>query len=660
MPRLEAVGSEWFAEDIESLTDTITHVSPSSFNEEWRYLPESVTSIPGYIRFKVNPFMREIIDCFDVDSPVREVNLKKGAQITYSTVLESGLLYFMAHVRTLPLMYITADKELASARIENNILPMLQHSGLAHIIRSSDEGNSRKTGKTAQHLQFEGGGYLVPFGAQNANKMRAYSMCVILKDEIDAWPLTVGKDGDPDALTDARALGYWDRRKIFRGSTPLIKGVSKIDAAYLRGDQRKYMVLCKACGFPQELRWETLNKETGMVGGFQWEMKGKTLILESVCYCCCECGEPHYEHDKERLFSEEHGAHWQATAEPVEAGIRSYHLPSLYSPIGMQPWSRCVSLYLACYDPEARRVIDMNKFQVFYNTILAESFEIQGSKVRFTSVSAHRRTCYTLGHIPNEHAKKFAGSPVLFLTCTVDVHKSNLAVAIIGWTKDARNYLIDYWRFEVDGDEEDCSELTSPVWARLREVIDFKEYVADDGRMYKIPLTFVDAGYAHDTVVNFCKEWDSGVYPILGRDRPAKAQAIIEFAEFKTQLGTVGYRILVDHYKDRLGPVLRREWLEENGEQSAFHFNAPVDTPDAALKELTVETRREKIDERGGVTYHWHRPGNARNELWDLLCYAHAAVEVLAWAICIQHFQVETIDWEHFWRYLEEQELYYS
>ena len=238
MYNLAVVGADWLREEIEGLTDTIEHVTPSSFNEENRYLPESVTAIPGFIRFRVNPYMREIIDCADVNSPVREVNVKKGAQITFTTLMESVLLYFMAHVRTLPLMYITADKELASARVENNILPMLLHSGLSHIIRSSDEGNSRKTGKTSQHLQFDGGGYLVPFGAQNANKMRAYSICILMKDEIDGWPQTVGKDGDPDALTDSRALGYWERRKIFRGSTPLIRGISKIDAAFLRGDQR--------------------------------------------------------------------------------------------------------------------------------------------------------------------------------------------------------------------------------------------------------------------------------------------------------------------------------------------------------------------------------------------------------------------------------------
>ena len=151
-------------------------------------------------------------------------------------------------------MYITADKDLAAARVENNILPMLHQSNMAHIIRSSDTGNVRKTGSTKDHIQFSGGGYLVPFGARNADKMRSWSICVLLKDEIDAWPDTVGKDGDPDMLSDHRCKAYWERRKIFRGSTPSILGLSKIQATYLRGNERKFNVLCRECSFAQELR----------------------------------------------------------------------------------------------------------------------------------------------------------------------------------------------------------------------------------------------------------------------------------------------------------------------------------------------------------------------------------------------------------------------
>lgn len=654
---LDLVGAEWLVEQVEALTDHITHLKPSAFNEQHRYLPESVTSMPGFLRYDVNPYMREIVDCFDVASPVREVNVKKGAQITFTTAMESGLLYFMAHIKTLPMAFITADKELATMRVENNVVPMLQQSGFSHIIQSNDESSARKTGKTKDLIQFEGGGYLMPMGALSPAKMRSASLAVQFKDELDGWPNKVGKDGCPDKLTDARSKGYWSTRKIMRGSTPLIKGTSKIERQYLRGDQRKYMVLCKKCGYPQELRWSTKDE----IGGFKWDMDDGVLILSSVRYCCQQCGEPHYERDKERLFSEKSGAHWKPTARPVEPGIRSYHLPGLYSPFGMLPWYQCVLDYLDAFDIENRRVKDVGKYQEFYNNVLGEPFEIMGSKIQFTSVSLHRRHVYKYGQIPNKYAIQFSGSPILFLTCQVDVHQAFLAVAVTGWCRDAKTYVIDYLRVENKGEGPayDFRDPSCKGWGELRKIIEESEYVADDGKKYRIVLTLIDSGYANDTVAGFCADYSAGVYPIVGRKRPAKAQTIKEFAQFETQIGTVGYRIIVDHYKDRIAPILRRDWVEESGVQSAYHFNAPTDMTDAQIKELTVETRREEIDAYGETNYTWYRPGNARNELWDCLVYGHAAVEILAWTICIGQFDLNTIDWPQFWDYLEgENKLY--
>jgi phage terminase large subunit GpA-like protein len=664
---LESVGAGWLADQVGEITDTIEHTTPVEFNEAHRYLPESVTSMPGYIRYDVNPYMREIVDCFDVNSPVREVNLKKGVQITYSTVLESGALYFMAKIKTLPIMYMTADKELAAARIENNFIPMLDHSGFADIVRSSDTGNSRKTGKTANHIQFEGGGYLVPFGALNANKMRAASIAVMLKDEIDAWPDVVGKDGDPDALSDARCSGYWERRKIFRGSTPLIKGSSKIEKAYLLGDQRQYNVHCKHCGHQAPLRWETVDRDTGVIGGLKWDLdENGSLLHESVRYDCPKCGGSHYEYDKEKLFAAVgHGgtAEWVPTAAPSEPGIRSYHLPALYSTVG-QPWYKCVADYLKAYDPVTRKVKDIGLYQVFYNNILAEPFEIMGAKISFAAVSGHRRTAYTYGTVPNQHAVEYAGSPILFLTMQVDIHRYNLAVAVMGWTVDAKCYVIDYWRLEPTEAEEkkkiDCTEIHCSVWSTLTELIDERVYTGNDGAEYRILTTLVDAGYSMPTAVAFCSQWETGVYPLLGRDRPAKNANIKEFQPFTTSAQTTGYKIVVDHYKDRIAPVLRREWHEGDGDQKAYHFNCPVDATDEQLRELTKETRRKKIDGKGAESYEWYRPPGARNELWDLLVYGHAAVEMIAVSTCIEQFELETVDWAQFWAYLEQEHPHFT
>lgn len=658
--QVEGVGAEWLSEQVSVWTDAAKHVAPVAFAEEHRYLPESVTPLPGYISFDVNPFMREIVECFDVRSPVREVTLMKGVQITATTALESGALYYMAHVRTLPMLYVSADNELARQRVEQNFLPMLQQSGFGGIIRSSDAGNARKTGNTARHLQWAGGGYMVPLGAKVAHKMRQQSYCVILADEVDGWPHTVGENGDPVELVDSRAAGYHERRKIFRVSTPLVKGQSKIHAAYLRGDCRQPMVLCKRCEFPQALRWHTTHPETGLVGGFIWETDDGTLLKESVRYCCQECGEQHYEHDKERLFSGAHGAHWAPIKSPAEEGLRSYHLPALYSPVGMQPWSKAVAAWLKGWDVEKNTVRDVAKLQVFYNNQLGEPFEVRGARVQFVQVSGHRRSAYKLGEVPNEYAAKHSGSVILLLTCQVDVHKRNLAVAVVGWTVGARSYLIDYWRFEAADGEPDCEEMSSPVWQRLRELIDDKEYTADDGKRYRVRVTFVDSGYSPSTVSDFCGQYASGVFPIIGAAVPQRNQALKEFSDFEMKSGQFGYRILVGLYKDRLAPVLRREWHEEQGLQPRSHFNAPVDTSDAQLKELTQEQRREEKDASGRTVYKWFRPGNARNELWDLMVYGLALIDVLAVNTCREQFGMENVDWVEFWGYVQREHPYYA
>jgi len=653
--KIEDMGAHWLSKRVRAMADSIERMTPVKYNEQNRYLPQGVSPRPGFIRYDLFPYLREILEAFDPQSPVREVNLKKGVQTGYTTLLESVLFYYIGHIKTAPVLYITADRELAKGRIENNILPMLVESDMMHRIRSADVTNHRKTGQTDGNLQWDGGGYLIYNGAQNAAKMRQFSMPVLLKDEIDGWPSVVGKDGDPDSLTNDRASAYWAVRKILRGSTPTLKP-SLIDKAYLRGDQRQYLVCCRGCNAPQELRME----HRGTEGGFVWDMEDGSLILESVRYRCRECGREHFETDKEKLFSSEEGAHWQPTAKPTEPGIRSYHLPAFYSPFGFRPWSKNIVDWLAGFDPETKQVTDPGQFQVFYNNVLGEAYEVTGGKVSFRAASAHRRSVYRLGQIPNKYAEQFSGSPVLLLTCQVDVHDSNLAVAVFGWCRDMRAYLIDYWRFERGENDVDCTDPGSPVWGRLQALLEAAVYEADDGKKYNIALTLVDAGYANSTVVGFCSDYVSGVYPILGRERPAKNQTIKEFAEFETPLGTTGFKLLVDHYKDRLSVVLRRQWVEEAGEQLPYHFNAPIDLDDKALTELTVETLGEKTDDRGNVVYYWHRPGNARNELWDLFVYGNAAVEILAWSVCVKQFELKTIDWQQFWDYITDEKVYFT
>ena len=644
-------------DEVRALPDTIESVTPVEFNETHRYLPESVTALAGFIDYGVTPYWREVLNCFDINSPVREINVMKGVQIGWTTLLESAILYYAAHVKTRPMMLLSADKELADARVNNNIIPMLQQSGMSDIIESSDKGNRRKTGHTQNAIQFRGGAVLYPFGALNTAKLRTFSIAVMLKDELDEWKITINRQGDPDALSDDRCKGYWPSRKIGRGSTPLVRGISKIEKQFKRGDQRIYRVCCRECNHPQPLRWEWIDKETGEItGGIRWDYNvDGSLAADSVRYVCPACRREHFEYDKDYLLAEENGAHWHPTATPEQPDIRSYHLPGLYSPSQMAPWSSAVSAWLEAWDVQAGRAKDLGKLQRFYNNVLARTFELGGTQLRLKDISGHKRAAYRRGEIPNKYAVEHSGSRILFLACAVDVHDAFLAVAVFGFCRKMRCYLIDYERLEPRPGEviTSCIHPDCSVWARLGEIIDHREYTADDGTVYpRAGTTFIDAGYQAALVSTFASQWESGVYPVVGRADSGKNQAVTEFAEYETKAGTRGWRITVNRYKERLAPVLRGAWQEGAGEQPEYHFNAPVDALNSELEELTSEKRARLLDPKTGEPYIvWKRSGP--NELWDLLVYASAACEIMAYDVCRVYFEMDTVDWPRYWDWVE-------
>lgn len=648
---------EWLACEFEGLTTKIEVLTPSNWAEAKRYLPPSVTALAGYYRFEVAPYMREIVDCLAVESPIRHVSLKKGVQIGATVgILENAIGYYIDHVKTAPMMLVTADAELAKLRVESYITPMLQHSDLDHLIRSSDEKRTRKTGFTDKKLEWEGGGFLVPFGAQNANKLRSLSIQILLRDEVDGWPLQVGRDGDPMKLSEDRTAGYQGSRKIADISTPLIKGVSQIDKQFKLGDQRYYLVDCLECGHSQQIRWRGVD-DNGEPFGIVWETKNKRLVPGSVRWLCAECKHPHTNDDKTRLLDPKNGAKWKPTAEPSTPERRSYQISALYSPVGMQTWDACVLKWMDAWDDETDRPKDIGNLQVFYNNILGESFTLKGEQVRMQNVSPHRREAYAFGEIPNKFAEEHCGSPILLLTCAVDVHAANLAVGVVGWTKDRRSFLIDYWRFE--GDTE---QLDDPgTWGKLRKLIEEKQYTADDGKIYRIELTLIDSGYRADQVYNFAAEYEVGVYPCKGRPAPAKTATVKEFHEFQTPMGTTAYGIVVDFYKDRWAASLRRPWSGQ-GAMSIGHFNAPRDITDKQLKELTVEVKREKIDKASGkrLGFEWHRPQGAANELWDILVYNNAGLDLIAWNVCRGQLEMDFVNWPAFYDVAISQEPYFT
>jgi phage terminase large subunit GpA-like protein len=652
MYNIDTIGSPWAAEMAGDLTDEIVQRSPVECNQEMRFLPSSETSHPGYINFDRTPYWIEPLECFDVRSDVREVDIMKSVQSAYSTVLRSIVFYFAVQIRTSPGIYANVTIEQAREIIDSAFIPMFQQSGLEHIFQSHDIGNSRKRGVTKNHIQWVGGGHMIPKGGQKAHQMRETPALFLLLDEVDAYP--DNPDGDPIGLFIDRTTAFDEIRKVFIGCTPTIKGASRIEKRYLRGDQRKYMVHCLKCGGEQELRFSGTNKETGKTYGLKWDTNNGQLDIDSVRYHCKFCDNPHTEHDKVRLITKDN-CEWKPTVIPVEPGIRSYHITGLMS--RRSRWSKGVSMWLAAYDTKKGRTKSLKAMKQFYNNFLAKTFEEDGEKLQFRAVSSHRRSFYIKGQIPNLKIEEYSITGVLFLTMTVDVHKHHLNVSIWGWTAGDgfgfNPWLVDYYQITDDSDIGFAS-LDAPGWEQLADVIDNGVWKSDDGREYRTIVHLIDSGWAESVVLDFCRQWSAErcVWPIKGDKNDISDKGITNFKESKAKTGDLLYVIKVNHYKDRIAPILGRPWRTEKGIQRPYTFNAPADTTDDEIKELTKEWKREKKLANGRIAgYEWHRPHGADNELWDLLVYGHASVEILAWLICVKNYKMETVDWPQFWEY---------
>jgi len=302
---------------------------------------------------------------------------------------------------------------------------------------------------------------------------------------------------------------------------------------------------------------------------------------------------------------------------------------------------------LECWDVEKATPKDLAKLQVFYNNILGEPFELRGERLRSQDVRAHRRLTYHYGEIPNKWASKHAGGPVQLLICSVDVQKAFLSVAVFGFTRGRRCMLIDYHR--LDGDTAD---LASPdTWGKLTKLLQ-KRYVADDGTVYGMGLTLVDSGYRQDLVYQYVAKWRDGVVAVKGEPGHVKAAKGNRFHQLKTPLGEQAFGVTVDAYKERLHVQLRQGW-DGMAMMPDGHFSAPVDVTDDQLDELTVERRVEELDPltRQRKGWKWVRPSGSRNELWDLLVYATAGLDILAWEYCRRFHEPDETLWPMFWEH---------
>lgn len=554
-------------------------VTVSEWADTHRVLSSVASAEPGRWRTKRTPYLRAIMDDLSSYSTVQEVVVMKGAQVGLS---EAGLNFvgYAIHHAPGPAMYVMPTVETVKRLSKTRLDPMIEASpALSERIAPS---RSRDAGNTIFAKEYPGGA-LILTGANSAAGLRSMPIRQLVLDEVDAFPPSADDEGDPVNLAKARTQTF-ARRKILLLSTPTIKGFSRIGAAFREGNQRYYHVPCDGCGTLQPIFWQQI----------KWP-KGEP---EAAVFECRECGHQHEEHRKGDLLSEARGAEWVPSAEPKRAGVRSYHLSSLYSP--WKSWGECAVEFMAAKD-------DPPRLQVFVNTVLGEEWDEADSEAIDAEGLLARREEYA-AVVPHE---------VALLTAAVDVQDDRLEFLLVGWGRDEESWAIEH-RI-ISGDPS-----APAVWATLDELLDQAwPHPSEPDKGMRIAATCVDTGGHHtQRAYEFCRGKSSRrIWPIKGR---AGRHPIWPRRPSRNNKGKVPlFLIGVDAAKDT---IVKR--LPKMGQPGPGSPHYPMDFDAEFFEQLTAERRRTKY-RAGQPILYWWKPDGARNEALDLSVYAYAALQGL-------------------------------
>lgn len=546
---------------------------------EYRFLSSVSSSEPGKWQTDRTPYLQEIMDCLSPNHPCERVVFMKGAQIG-GTECGNNWMGFVICNAPGPMLVVNPTTETAKRTSKMRIDPAIENCpALREKIKSP---RSRDSGNTMLIKEFPGG-ILILTGANSAVGLRSMPVRYLFLDEVDGFPDDAGAEGDPVDLAVQRTATFTNR-KIFMVSTPTIKDASRIEQAFLEGDQRYFHVPCPHCGHYQVLCWRNVIFDS--------------KNLTEAVYKCEKCEAIWHDYQKEQILKK---GKWIATNPDGNPGVVSFHLSSLYSPHGWTSWTSIAREFLNSKD-------DPSRLQVWTNTKLAETWEdMAGQAIDPTSLMVRREKWGP--ELPKQ---------VVILTCGVDVQDNRLELEIVGWGRGEESWSIDY--LILYGDPS-----TPELWAQLDEVLSRKYAHSKDVPDLSISATCIDSGgHYTDYVINYCfARRLHGVFAIKGIGGVGKPIWPATASKSYTTKKPV-YLIGVNDAKDIL---MRRLHLEDSSGAGVWHF--PMDRESDWFEQVTNEVAVKKLS-KGRLIREWMpRKNGVRTEGLDCRVYAYAALRGL-------------------------------
>lgn len=547
---------------------------PSEWADEYRRLSPESSAAPGKWDTDQAPYQREMHNAM-LEPGVERIVLMTAAQIG-KTELVNNVVGYHIHLDPGPMLVVQPTLEMARTWARDRLEPMTRDTPVltARVARGrTEEGRSTNTAKSFP------GGHLTVVGANSPAGLASRPIRFVLLDEVDRFPASAGKEGDPVKLAGNRTQTFMNRR-ILMVSTPTIEGFSRIKDEFDLSDRRAYHVPCPSCGHKQPLEWEQVRWE----GGDPENPKGDS----SEVWIECEANGCVIEEGQKRYLLE--NGEW--VAENPAAPVVGFRLNSLYSPWAR--WSEIVQEFIEAGPDHAKR-------QVWTNLRLGRTYS-DGTRVEASTL--------------RERAEDYTEAPaeVRYVTAAVDVQADRLEVLIVGWGVAEESWALEH-RI-IHGDPVD-SKLP---WDQLDE-LRRKPIVNELGQELRIGAVAVDSGAWTDVVYAYCRpRYSQQVYATKGRGGIDLPIVYKRSKRRKEPVRCPVFTIGADSAKDL---IFKRLALADHG-PGFIHFAEHFD--DEFFAQVTSEVRRAEY--RGGkVVVHFVKI-RERNEALDLLVMNLAAVRM--------------------------------
>lgn len=557
----------------------------SQWAERYAVLSRETSAQTG--RFRAFPYQVGIMDAV-TDPLVTMITVQKSARVGYTKILDHVAGYFI-HQDPAPVLVVQPRVEDAEDYSSTEIEPMLRDTPVLAEITGDLKAKDSKQ-KMLKRV-FRNGASMSFVGANSPGGFRRITARIVAFDEIDGYPVQgAGKEGDQIALGIKRTESFWNR-KVILGSTPTVKGFSRVERSFAESDQRRYYVPCPHCGEYQVLEWGGPDTPYGI----KWDKdEAGNGLPDTVHYVCKENGCVIYDVDKPDMVER---GEWRASKR--FSGHAGFHVWAGYSLFPNASWRNLVAEWLKVKDDPLSR-------QTFINLVLGETYEDRGEKALKEERLVERGEVWP-APVPDG---------VAVLTVGVDTQDDRFECEMVGWGMNEESWSIDHE--VIHGDLE-----TPDPWNRLDAYLK-RIWKRADGRGFEAMAVCIDSGGHHtQKVYEFAKaRLGRRVWAIKGESAVGGKRSPVWPTKTPSRRSKSTFRPVILGVNAAKDVIRSRLHIDKAG---AGYMHFPADRDINYFAQLTSERSVRKFS--AGQHYRvWELPAGRANEALDCRVYAYAAL----------------------------------